>query len=236
MPVAFVASNSVLNSVSGSSTAVPMPSGVASGHLVFVMVVSIGNSPVPSAPSGWTLVSSFSPGTTLTSYLYRKVAVSGDVGATHTWTWSSAGRNLGMAAAYSGVDTTISTNASAGWTHDVATGTTSAPALGAAAGDWLVTVGLGRENPGTATAKNWTIGTGTDAERLDIATGGVASDLKVSAAWFDSNQGVSAGSTARTVTVTPEMQQTHVWSVLLPVPASETAGGNPWTHMGRPLR
>lgn len=233
MPIAYVGSNSVLNSTSGTSTAVPMPAGFAAGHVLFVMVASVGASPTPSAPSGWALVNSFSPGTTLTSWLYRRVATGAET--TSTWTWSSSGRNLGVSVAYSGVDTTASTNSSA--VQDLnGTGSITAPSLGADTGDWLATVGLGRENPGTATTKNWTNATGTDAERLDIATGGAATDVKVSAAWFDSNGGVSSGSTMRSLSSTPEMAQRHVWSILLPLPAGEVAGGNPWTHMGRPMR
>jgi hypothetical protein len=234
MPIAFVGANSVLNSSSGSSTAVPMPSGLAAGHVIYVMLASVGTSPTPSAPSGWALVSSYSPGTTLTSYLYRKVATGAET--TSTWTWSSQGRNLGLSAAYSGVDTAASTLTAQVWTHDVANAPITAAALGADAGDWLVTVGLARENPGTATAKDWTIATPTDAQRLDVATGGAAGDVKVTAGWFDSNTGVASGSTARTVSVTPVMQQSHVWSILLPLPAGEVVGGNPWTHLGRPLR
>jgi len=129
-----------------------------------------------------------------------------------------------------------STNASQVWTHDVANAPIDAPSLGAVAGDWLVTVGIGRESPGTATTKDWSSQTGTDAQRLDIATAGATTDVKVSLGWFDSNAGVSAGSTARTVDVTPLQQQSHVWSILLNLPASEAVGPNPWTHMGRPLR
>lgn len=233
MPIAYVGSNSVLNSASGSSTAVPMPAGFAAGNLLLVMLASVGTSPTPTAPSGWTLVSSFSPSTSLTSWLYRKVATGSE--STSTWTWSAQGRNLGVSLAYSGVDTAASTNATA--VQDTnGTGSVGAPSLGATAGDWLVTAGVGRENPGTATTKNWTDATGTDAERLDIATGGATTDIKVSAAWFDSNTGVAAGSTSRSLSSTPDMGQRHVWSILLPLPAGEAAGGNPWSHMGRPLR
>jgi hypothetical protein len=236
MPIAYVGSNSVLNSASGTSTAVPMPTATAVGNMIYVMIASVANSPVPTAPGGWTMVASFTPGTTTTTYLYRKVAVSGDNSATYTWTWSANGRNLGVAVAYSGVDSSVSTNASQVWTHDVANASITAASLGASAGDWLVTVGVGRENPGTATTKDWSIQTGTDAQRLDIATGGLATDIKLSLGWFDSNAGVAAGSTARTVDITPIQQASHVWSILLPLPAGEGVGGNPWTHMGRPLR
>lgn len=234
MPIAFVGANSVLNSSSGTSTAVPMPPGFTAGHLLFAFVASVGASPTPSAPSGWTLVNSFSPGSTLTSYLYRKVANGSE--STSTWTWSSAGRNLGLSLAYSGVDTAVSTTSARVWVHDEATTAMAAPALGASAGDWLVTAGVGRENPGTATTKNWTVATGSDTQRLDVSTAGDPTDIKVSAAWFDSDGGVSAGSTARSVSVTPQLQQAHIWSVLLPLPAGEQTSGNPWTHMGLPLR
>ncbi len=235
MAIAYVGSNSVLNSTSGSSTAVPMPSGLAVDNMIYVMLADVGNSPVPTAPSGWTLVSSFSPGTTLTSYLYRKVAVSGDIGSTPTWTWSSGGRNLGVSLAYSGVDATVPTNANQVWTHDVANAPIVAPSLAANAGDWLVTVGVGRENPGTATTKDWSIETATDSQRVDIATGGAATDVKVSLGWFDSNGPVAAGSTSRIMDVTPVQQQSHVWSILLSAPAG-ASGGNPWTHLGLPQR
>lgn len=232
MPIAFVGVNSVLNSTSGTSTALPMPSAAVVGNMLYAMLANIGNAPTPTAPSGWTLVSSFSPGTTLVTYLYRKVAAPGDIGTTATWSWSSSGRNLGLSLAYSGVDTTVSTTAAQVWTHDVANAPITAASLGAAAGDWLASVGVGRESPGTATAKDWTISGGTNAERIDTATGGATTDVKVTAAWFDSNGAVGAGSTARTLSVTPLLQQSHVWSILLPLPAGEATGGNPWTSMG----
>lgn len=235
MPIAFVGANSVLNSTSGQSTALPMPAGIAAGHLLFALVASVGASPTATPPAGWSLVASFSPGSTLTSWLYRKVATAGDVGATATWTWSSQGRNLGLSTAYSGVDTAATSNAAQAHSTD-GNLAVAAPSLGANAGDWLVTIGVGRENPGTATTKNWTVNVGTDAERLDVATGGAATDVKVSAAWFDSDGGVASGSTARNVSSTPDMGQRHVWSLLLPLPAGEQVGGNPWSHLGRPLR
>lgn len=234
MPVNFIASASVLNSASGTSTAVPMPSGLAAGRLLLVMVASVGNSPMPTTPAGWNLVASFTPGTTLSSYLYRRVATGSET--TTTWTWSSAGRNLGLSMLYSGVDTSLATNASAVWAHDDGGGPVAAPALAANTGDWLATVGLGRENPGTSTAKNWSSSAASDVERLDVSTGGAASDIKVTGAWFDSGAPIAAGSTARTLSSVPELQQRHVWSILLPVPAGEQAGGNPWSHLGRPLR
>lgn len=232
MPIAFVGANSVLNSVSGTSTALPMPTAAVTGNMLYALIASVGNSPVPTAPSGWTLVSSFSPGTTLTSYLYRKVAVSGDVGSTATWTWSSSGRNSGVSLAYSGVDATVATSTAQVWTHDVANAPIAAPSLGAEVGDWLVTAAVGRESPGTATTKNWTIATGTDVERIEVATAGAATDVKIATAWYDSAGAVGAGSTTRSVSVTPLLQQSHVWSLLVPLPVSESATGNPWTHMG----
>lgn len=240
MPISYIGSNSVLNSSSGSSTAVPMPSGLTTGNVtnsvIFVMLADIGNSPVPTAPTGWTLVGSYSPGTTLTTYLYRKAAASADVGATYTWTWSSGGRNLGVSMAYNDVDLTGSTNASQVWTHDVANAPIVAPSVSANTGDWLVTVGVGRENPGTATTKDWSCETTGDAQRVDIATAGLATDVKVSLGWFDSAGPLAAGSTARTLDVTPVQQASHVWSILLSVPAGESVGGNPWTHLGLPQR
>jgi hypothetical protein len=233
VPIAFVGANSVLNSTSGSSTAVPMPAGVVAGHMLYALVASVGASPTPTAPSGWALVSSLSPGSTLTSWLYRKVAVAGE--PTATWSWSSQGRNLGLSLAYSGVDAAVSTNAAPVQSTDGSLAV-AAPAVAANAGDWLVTIGVGRENPGTATAKDWTVNAGTDAQRVDVATAGATTDVKVSAAWFDSNGGVAAGSTARTVSSTPDMSQRHIWSVLLNLPAGELTGGNPWSHMGLPLR
>jgi hypothetical protein len=234
MPIAYVGSASVLNSTSGFTTAVPMPAGIAAGNLLLAAVANVGTSPTTSAPSGWSLVASYSPGTTLTTYLYRKVATGSET--TTTWTWSSQGRNLGVCVAYSGVDTTLSSTAATAWAHDDGGGPVAAPSLGAQSGDWLVTFGVGRESPGTSTTKNWSISAVTDAERLDVSTAGAATDVKVTAAWYDSAAGLASGATARTLSSTPELQQRHLWSVLLPLPAAERAGGNPWTHMGLPLR
>ena len=233
MPIAFVGANSVLNSTSGTSTALPMPAATAAGNILYAFVASVGASPTATPPAGWSLVSSFSPGSTLTSWLFRKVAVAGE--PTATFTWSSSGRNLGLSLAYSGIDTAVSSNAAQVHSTD-GLGAVAAPVLGANAGDWLVTVGIGRESPGTATTKDWTNSTGTDVERIEVVTGGAATDVKIAAAWFDSNGGVAGGSTARSLSSTPDMGQRHVWSLLLPLPAGELAGGNPWSHMGRPQR
>jgi hypothetical protein len=69
-----------------------------------------------------------------------------------------------------------------------------------------------------------------------VVTTGAATDVKMPATWWDSAGGVASGTTSRTVQITPTMQQSHVWSILLPLPAGEQAGGNPWTHMGLPQR
>jgi hypothetical protein len=233
MAIGFVGANSVSNSTSTLTTVVSPPTGYSAGDLLLALVVSVASSPVSTPPNAdWKLVASFQPGTTLTSYLYRKIAVAGEPAG--TWAWTSSGRNVGLVMAYSGVGADVAITTDQVWTHDVPAGPIAAPALGANPGGWLITAAVGRENPGTATAKDWAIATATDVQRLDVATAGAAADIKVSGAWFDSNAAVVADSTARSVTVTPVLQQSHVWSILLTAPTApeDVLGGNPWTSFG----
>lgn len=238
MTIAYVGKAFVLNSTAGTSCPVPMPSGAAAGHKLYVLIGSVGaNSGSVTAPSGWTKVLELLTGTSLRGALYSRTAIAGDGGSTFTWTFPSSGRNFGYSLAYSGVDVAASELADAVGTTDAGTGPWATPSLSLAAGDWLLTAGVGRENPGTSAAKNWTSSDSSDLERFDNTTDSAPS-INVSAGLFDSNRALTAGTHSRSLSETgASLSQSQVWAVRIPMLATVApSGGNPWDYIGMPIR
>jgi hypothetical protein len=237
MSISYVGKAFVLNSTSGTSCVVPMPSTVAAGHKLFVLIGSVGaNSGSVTAPSGWTLVKELLTGSALRVQLYSRVATSADASATYTWTFPSAGRNFGYSVAYSGVDTTVTDLADATGDTNSGTGPWATPSLALSAGDWLITAAVARENPGTSTAKNWTSSDTSDIERYDLTTDSAPS-INVSASLFDSGRALPAGTVTRSLTENgAAFSQSQVWAVRVPALADVVSTSNPWTAAGIPIR
>jgi hypothetical protein len=102
---------------SGTDTlTLPAPAGTVAGDLLLAQVAHAYTTTAPTPPSGWTLVRRDTPGTALTSALYRRTAVAGEPGATFTFPAGSGIAMTGGVAAYSGVSTTDPVDASAGAT------------------------------------------------------------------------------------------------------------------------
>lgn len=237
MSIAYVGKAFFFSSASGTSCPVPMPSTGAAGHKLYCLLGSIGaSSGTVSAPAGWTLVKDLVTGSNLRAQLYARSAVSGDAGATFTWAFPASGRMFGYSLAYSGVDLAASELVDAVGSTTAGSGPWATPTLALGANDWLLTAGLGRENPGTATAKNWTNSDASDVERFDLASAAEPS-INNTAALYDSNRALGAGSYSRNLASGASLSSSQVWAVRIPALADAApASTNPWTVMGMPLR
>lgn len=237
MSIAYVGKAFVLAANSGTAIAVPMPSAAAAGHKLYVLLGSVASNATditPPSGAGFSQVKNLITGSNLRGQLYTKNAVAGDGGATFTFTSGNSGRYFGYSVAYSGVDLAASDLADATGSTDG--GPWSTPSLSVVDGDWLLTAGIGRENPGSATAKNWTTSDGSDTERFDNTTAAEPS-INITAALFDSNRPLTAGSASRTLSQSAAMSQSQVWAVRIPALADAApSGGNPWTGWGVPIR
>ena len=78
---------------------VTLPGGVTSGDLLLIFIRNMGDTPVYTTPTGWTLVGSIA--TNGVSYVYKRVADGGE-GATVSITADSTGRSASIAARISG--------------------------------------------------------------------------------------------------------------------------------------
>lgn len=231
-----------LNNTATNNTPLPMPAGAVTGDRLVAVVGTILASSVLTPPAGWTEVAQYAPTPNMRTGVYVRTATAADAGSTYTWGWSGFARNFGFAVAYSGVDTDAPTTAQALAVQQDTPDPILAPALGMADGDWLITVAVGRENPGTDTAKAWTNADPADVERFDVYTTNAAPQIKLSAALWDSARPLAGGSAQRSVTPSPVMQLAQVWSIRLAAPEASgpptppPAAGDPWTYFGMPLR
>ena len=237
MAIGYVGKGSVVNTVSGTAVNVPMPSGLAAGHRIYVLIGSIGsNSGTVTDPAGWTKIGEEVTGSNLRTALYAKTAVAADVGSTVTWTFPSAGRTFGYSLAYSGVDLAASDLAQANSTTTAGTGPWSTASLALNSGDWLLTSAVGRQNPGTSGTHDWTNATAADVERHDLYAD-VGTSITIAAAQWDSGAGVAAGSHSRSISSNVSYSQIATWALRIPALADAApTGGNPWSSMGMPLR
>lgn len=237
MSIAYVGKAFVLNASSGTSIAVPMPSATAAGNKLYVFVGSVASTATGiTGPAGFTLARDQIAGSNLRVQLYTRTAVGGDGGTTFTWTSGNSGRNFGYALAYSGVDVDASDLADANISTTDGSGPWATPNLAVADGDWLISLGVGRENPGTSTGKNWTNSDGADVERFDNTTASAPS-INISAALWDSGRALTAGTASRSLSESAAtFTQSQVWSVRVPVSTGSSGGGNPWSCWGIPMR
>lgn len=238
--IAFVNKAYVFNSTSGNSTVVPVPSGTAAGQRMLAMVGSVASSPTITDPTGstWVKMGEFAPGSTLKTALYYRDVTATAEPASYTWGWSGNGRNWGYMVAYANADLTTAPTFDQVVANDAAAGAgIASPSLGLSAGDWLVTLMGGRENPGTDTAKGWTNADTSDAERLNFYSSNTGTAAKTTAAWWDSARNLASGAVQRTITPSVLMQQVHLWSVRLAAQAPPSSGGGEstsWSRMGLP--
>lgn len=239
MGIGYVGKAFILAASSGTSIVVPMPSGAAAGHKLYVLVASIASTATAmTAPAGagFTLVKELTTGSNLRSQLYSKNAVAGDGGASYTWATGNSGRYVGYSVAYSGVDLAASDLADAAGDTALGSGPWTTPAIALNDGDWLLSAAIGRESPGTATGKNWTTSDVSDTERFDNTTAAEPS-ININAALYDSARDLVGGTTSRQLAQAAAVSTSQVWAVRIPaLAAAAPSGGNPWSAMGVPIR
>lgn len=240
MAVGFRASALINSNTSGNTTVVPMPTGLVVGDRVYVLVGSIATTPTITDPAGWTKVSEYNPGTTLKTGLYYRDVVGGEA-ASYTWTWSGNGKTMGMAVAYSGLDLTAAALGGSVGVTDSGAGLATQAFSAGQDGDWAIFMSMGRENPGTAATKSWTINDAADAERIDSSSTAGTTGANLTGGWWDTNRALTAGtSVQRTITPSVSLTQFHAWAIRLAAPAP-TGGGPPtgvttWSYLGQPQK
>lgn len=210
MAIAHVAKGATQKFDAGTGSAsIPLPTGHASGHVLFLFVASDDNTTCTSIPTGWTKLLEQAPGLTGRFLVYARLEVfyridTGALGAgvtitTSTSAWPTGnGSVIAWSEAWSGADTsapietwqvTNTTSNSAAQDHPQLTTST--------AGCWLITL----RTSDNSTTRTFTNSVGTDTERMDDAFDGVHAVL------YDSNTALAAGlQTVRTTTASGTVQ------------------------------
>lgn len=195
-----------------------IPAGVAAGDRVYAFISNGAANPDtitdPSTGLLFTKCDEWAPdGTFKSAMYYRDVLASSEAGTSVTWTWQTSARTTTTMLAYRGVDTSRApTWAKISGVADTVAAT-NVPAVTPGVDDWAGFVALGRQSPGTDTAKTWSIsGYSSDVERVDAYATNTGTGQKLSVAGYDTNGPASAstptagggggGGTAQTVTVT----------------------------------
>lgn len=222
----------------------PVTAGTTTGDMMYAFMGSIGVAPVTMPlPSGWTKVGEWqNPGTdNTTSYIYQRAASASEPGS-YLFTFGSNAKSLGIIVTYSGVD--LAAEPVVAYTGGVdAPRAVSSPPVALVAGDWLATYVFGRQSPATDVVKSWTTDTTADTELVDAYSDEIGtSRAGVHALWDSSGPLAGGASPARVLTVTPQIQQTHVWSLRIPSLEGQGGGGpvtptdGTWSHLGIPIR
>lgn len=127
MAIALRNVTTVDQSTGSANITINKPTGTVDGDVLYALIEADGSTTV-TAPTGWTLLDTRSPGSSQQTKVYRKVA-SGE-GASWTWTTSGGATPIiydGMVASWTGVDTTTVTDGSTGGTGNSTTA--AAPTL-----------------------------------------------------------------------------------------------------------
>jgi PKD repeat protein len=207
--IAFVQAN---NAGGGNTTtkSVNVPGTASAGNtaLLFLTQTTAASWSGPSGVTGWTSVGTYANGS-LTTTVWSKALVAGDPGSAVKFTSATASHASLEVAVYSGVDASnpIARTANA---LDTSASSHTAPAINAAAGDWVVSFWGDR----SATTRSWTVPSSV-AQRdasTDVASGG----LTVQAVVADSGGSVSSGNyPAVTATTDANTDRTAMWTIEL---------------------
>ena len=101
--VTYVGSNFVVYTDGGNSVSkvLSTPTGTAAGDTMYVVLrLESATAKSLTIPSGWVLKDSLGNGVDSSAYLLYKHAVAGDVGATHTFTWTGGAWSTGAISTY----------------------------------------------------------------------------------------------------------------------------------------
>ncbi|MBV8500796.1 MAG: hypothetical protein JO006_03680 [Paucibacter sp.] len=162
------------------SIAIGAPAGLAVND-VMVAVIAQNASSLPivtSAPTGWTLLGSPVTGdSSLGMNVYTKVAASGDLSATFTWTLQgSKSRTSGLILAVRGANTSQPVNAQANQINNTASSSYTAPSVTTSTTNNLVLVmmampdGNGSINAATGMTKDLDVATAAGPNGVDLAS------------------------------------------------------------------
>lgn len=216
----------------------PLPTVVA-GDRVYVLVSSGAANPNTLTPpaelagTSWTKCDEWAPDGSFKSALFYADVTSGTAaawsGSSHTWTWQTSARAAAEWLVYRDVDQArppLFAKASA-----VADTVAASPVPSVTPGthDWCCFGALGRQSPGTDTAKTWTItGFSSDVERVDQYATNSGTGQKLSVAGYDTNgpasSSVPTGGGAQTITVT-DARPVNTWnSIALNAPDTVMIG------------
>lgn len=164
-PIAFHGSSS-LQSDTGTTLLVPVPSGTQTGDALLLKVSTNGTASSPTAPGGWAQLTQQVAGTALT-VVWEHVATAADVpGSKVTVTLASPVKSSSLLLAYGGASPTSPVTSSAA---DTATTTShQAPAVQVAtAGSWVVHLWTDKSSGTTL----WTPYAGADLRASAYGTG-----------------------------------------------------------------
>lgn len=238
MPIAYRNGSGVNTGVVSTSTVIPVPSGVVNGDRMYALVASIASTPTLTGPAGWTLFDEHMIGANTKSAVYYRNVTASPEPVNYTWTWSAAGRTIGLIVAYSGVDTAAP---QIGGVVSASSSASPLPLYSWASSDiysWAMFLAVGREEPGTDLTKDWSTSELADVERFDTFSPNTGVGTDITAAWFDTGQPVPPGPIVRHLS-TPNMDLSpiHGWALhLAGRPPVVGMGGNPMTALGIPIR
>lgn len=237
----YVTSGSFTPGTSGAvATAGPFPTVVA-GDRIYVAISSGASNPnaITDAPAlggtAWVKLDEFAPTSTFKSALYYIDVTAGNAsaisGASSTWTFATSARCTAVWEVMRDVDQSRAPSFARAQGVENSTTPTSVPSLTPGQYDWAGFVALGRQSPGTDTAKTWAIaGYSSDVERVDAYATNTGTGQKLSVALYDTNGAFSAatptggGGSSQTVTVT-DARPVNTWnSIALNAPSTYRIG------------
>jgi PKD repeat protein len=206
-PITFVDSATATGTTATES--VTVPSGVAAGN----GLVLIGTSPSTTAltaPAGWTLVSTTTNKSAMTSSVWSKVATGGDAGSTVSVGFGSAVHGTVQLLAYSGTSASGSVaSATASATNTSTTNVTTAVVNGIAPGNWVLQYW---------SAKSSTITSITAPAAVTVrAAAGAAGSARINSVSGDPGAPVGGGGTAGGLTATTDVaaSATIGWTIVI---------------------
>lgn len=238
MAVAFRASASDTNNPTGNAAGVNVPGTAQANDALlacFTTNNNISNMGAITDPAGWTLVGTVED-TTLNnlSRLYRKLCVSGDIGASVDVSWAGTAQSSILSViAYSGVHTTSWFNASASASEAGATNTThTAPTVTTTLANAMLVEFFSDRNP-TAT-QSMTMPAAFTTQRFNLCTTGTAKNSHAVAEKLEATTG--AGKGGGTWTGTQTSASVGMWTVALApalVPDAPTIGTATFSGAGQ---
>lgn len=182
--ISFVAASSANNGTGATSLSINKPTGVAQGDVMLATVTATGTGAI-TAPSGWTVVTNTTQGTTLREATYYKVAGASE-GASYSWSLGTSRSTSGGIVDYSGINQTAPVDASATATATSGNAVAASVTTSAASDKVVAAVSF-------ATATTVTPGAAT-TERYDVSSGSTTSEAA------DFTQASAGATTAKTAT------------------------------------